>query len=89
MLPRDREGNVVEVGTLVKILNIGEEVLRLLSDDEKKHVLTMVGEVFEVFEIDEPGFIWVQKFWNRESSNPYSHMVGVCPTDVQVVRHAS
>lgn len=51
-LPKDRNGREVDVGSRVKLLGLSGRWLDELPADEKEDVLSMIGEVFEVEEID-------------------------------------
>ena len=59
---KDRNGTTVEVGIKVRVLKISESVFNRLSDDEALRVRSMEGESFEVYEIDEWGGAWVEKW---------------------------
>lgn len=54
----DRHGQPVTVGSHVRVLSIPESVLRPLPPDERADLESMLGEVFEVYEIDEWGQAW-------------------------------
>lgn len=46
----------------------------------------MIGEVFEVDEIDEFGHPWVQKSWpNQEEGKWHSHSIALEPHELEVV----
>ena len=60
----------MRVGTKVKVLALPSGVAERLEPDEAPHVRSMVGEVFEVDDIDEHGFAWVTKWWK---TGPDSH----------------
>ncbi len=58
---KDRNGNAVQVGTRVRVLNLSGKWLDDLPGDEKAAVLSMIAEVFAVEEIDKHGQPWVRK----------------------------
>ena len=68
----DRHGLPVVVGTRVRVLEIAESLKARLPADEWQELEAMVGEVFEVYEIDEYGAAWVEKAWLNEAGD-YSH----------------
>jgi hypothetical protein len=60
----DRKGQPVTVGTGVRVLEIAAFLKRDLPAEAAHELATMVGEVFEIYEIDEHGAAWVEKVWN-------------------------
>ena len=85
-LPTDKNGNVVDVGTRVRVLSLSGQWLRDLPADEKDDVYSMVGEVFEVEEIDEYGQPWVRKSWPNEAEGKcHSHSIALEPNEMEVV----
>lgn len=74
--PKDTNGNIVQVGTRVRVLSLSGRWLEELPGDEKDDVLSMIGEVFEVEEIDEYGQPWVRK---------QSHSVALASSEMEVV----
>jgi hypothetical protein len=74
--PKDRNGNVVQVGTRVRVVSLSGKWLDELPGDEKDEVLSMIGEVFEVEEIDEYGQPWVRK---------RSHSLALAACEMEVV----
>jgi hypothetical protein len=85
-LPKGRNGREVAVGARVRVISLSESFLDSLPDDEKDDVKSMIGEVFEVYEIDEYGSPWVGKGWNSEDGETYrGHHVALEPTEMEVV----
>ena len=56
----DCNGKPVLVGSRVRIVAIAAFLERNLPPDEWKCVRSMLGEVFEIYEIDDWGGAWVQ-----------------------------
>ena len=56
----DRDGKPVIVGSRVRVVAIGAFLERDLAADEWECVRSMLGQVFEVYEIDKWGGAWVQ-----------------------------
>ena len=84
--PTDRNGNAVGVGTRVRVLSLSGQWLDNLPQDEKDRVLSMIGEVFEIDEIDDYGQPWVRKSWpNQEEGTWQSHSVALEPHEMEVV----
>ena len=81
----DKDGNSVRVGSKVKVLEISSSVIGQLDDEERSYVLSMIGEVFDVYEIDEHGQAWVEKWWNQNEPNSFSHSLGLFSQQIQIV----
>jgi hypothetical protein len=82
---RDIKGNVVRVGTRVRVLKISPSVLSQLPDSEAECARSMEGEVFEVYEIDEWGGAWVEKMWRSDDGTASPHSLGLGPGQMEVV----
>jgi hypothetical protein len=49
-------------------------------------VLSMIGEIFEVEEIDEYGQPWIRKSWPNESEGKcHSHSIALEPYEMELV----
>ena len=60
--PKDRNGNVVCVGDRVRLVCLlSGNWLQELPFEEKSDVMSMIGEVFVVEEIDKFGSPWIRK----------------------------
>lgn len=85
-LATDKNGNLVEVGTRVRVLSLSGQWLHDLPLEEKDDVLSMIGEVFEVEEIDASGQPWVRKSWPNEAEGEcHSHSIALEPNEMEVV----
>ena len=83
--PKDRNGRSVAVGTRVRIVALSESFLSSLPDDELADVKSMIGEVFEVYEIDEYGSPWVGKGWETVAEGDYrGHHVALDSWEMEV-----
>jgi len=58
----DSEGQPVSAGTSVRVTHIHDSTVAPLSQLERDRVLSMLGEKFEVYEVDEWGQAWVEKW---------------------------
>jgi hypothetical protein len=85
---KDRNGIEVFVGTKVRVLSIHESVPDQLPPEEAARVKTMLGEVFSVYEIDESGSAWVEKWWYPSTDQSLSHSLGLAPAQMEVVADA-
>ena len=82
----DRNGTVVNVGSLVKLLELRGDWLTQLPAEEQERVLSMVGEVFEVEEVDEAGYPWIHKsFPGPEENMCYGHSIAPESYEIEVV----
>lgn len=83
--PTDKHGNVVSVGTHVRLLELSGQWLEQLPHDEKADVLSMIGEVFEIEEIDEYGQAWVRKSWFDSAGGMCSsHSIGLESHEMEI-----
>lgn len=84
--PRDKHGNAVRVGARVRLLGLSGRWLDELPQDEKLDVMSMVGEIFEIEEIDEFGHPWVRKSWPDEAEGRCrSHSIALEPQEMELV----
>lgn len=85
-VPKDRNGREVTVGAHVRVISLSQAFLESLPEDEKDDVRSMIGEVFEVYEIDEYGSPWVGKGWTSEDGEAYrGHHVALDSAEMEVV----
>lgn len=81
----DKNGYIVRVGSKVKVLNISTSLLVQLNDEKRPYVTSMKGEIFTVYEIDEYGQAWVEKWWRKNQRDSFSHSLGLMPVEMEVV----
>jgi hypothetical protein len=79
----DRSGRPITVGTRVRVLEIPESLVANLPVEERADVESMLGAVFEVYEIDDFGSAWVEKVWD-ESDGSCSHAIGFAPHEMEL-----
>jgi hypothetical protein len=84
----DRNGHAVAVGTRVRVVGVASSVLDRLEAPERERVLSMVGESFDVYEVDEWGGAWVEKWWNESDDKGSSHSLGLQPAEMEVCGNA-
>lgn len=75
----DRSGQTVTIGSRVRIVKLDQSPQRQLPADEWDEVATMIGEVFEVYDIDEFGSAWVERVWLRPDAGQMSQSVALAP----------
>ncbi len=66
----------MRVGDRVRLLTLTGNWLDELPDDEIDDVRSMIGEVFEIEEIDEYGQPWIRKSW-PEAGRCHSHSIAL------------
>ena len=85
-LPKDKHGNSVKVGTAVRLLSLSGKWLEELPTEERSDVISMIGQIFEVEEIDEYGKPWVCQSWPNEAEGKcHSHLIALEPDEMEVV----
>jgi hypothetical protein len=84
----DRNGAAVFVGTSVRVLAIPESVLQDLPPDEAADVASIRGEVLAVYEIDQRGHAWVEKWWHVGHKRSHSHSLALASHEMEVVQGA-
>lgn len=83
---KDRNGRSVSVGSWVRLVTLPESFLSSLPADEIDDVRSMIGELFEVNEIDQYGHAWVGKGWtNPEGDRYHGHSLALSPEEMEVV----
>ena len=84
--PKDKFGRTVRVGSKVRIVELSPSFLASLPDDEREDVRSMIGEVFNVDEIDAYGCPWVGKGWSDAASGKYrGHSIALDPHELEVI----
>jgi hypothetical protein len=85
--PKDQSGKPLQVGSRVRPLRLAGKWLDDLPEDERSDVLSMVGEVFEVEEIDEYGQAWINKSWQDDDKGSlHSHSIAPDPHEIELVK---
>lgn len=88
--PIDCNGTAVQVGSRVRVLGLSGDWFDNLPQDERVLVESMIGEEFEVEEIDQYGHPWVCKRWpNDEEGTCQSHSVALEPQEMVCVNPQS
>lgn len=85
-IPKDKHGRPVVVGSRVRLLELSPSFLESLPKEEIEDVLSMIGEVFEVYEIDEHGSPWIEKGWHFPEDEKYSsHSIALDSNEMELV----
>lgn len=84
LLPVDRNGKPVHVGSRVRLLALSGEWFESLPADEKTDVESMIGEVFEIEEVDKYGHAWIGKGWSDGGEGTYkAHSIALEPNEFE------
>lgn len=84
--PKDRKGRDVKVGSRVRLPGLSGDWLENLPSAEKDDVLSMIGQVFEVEEIDEHGRPWISRSWpNEHEGTCHSHAISLESDEMELV----
>lgn len=88
-MSKDRHGNDVVVGALVRVVRLAGKWLDELPEDERTAVLSMVGETFRVWEIDSHGHPCVMKEFPGETADSVTlHEVALDADEYELVASA-
>ena len=83
---RDCKGRIVRVGDRIRLIGLSGRWLDELPPDEKQDVLSMIGEVFAIEEVDEYGHPWVRKSWpNNEEGKCHSHSIALESIEMELL----
>ena len=82
---KDSAGRPVRVGSRVRIITLSSKFIDSLPADERAQVSEMIGDVFEVDEIDDAGRAWVTKTWDRGDGTFDSHGIALSPSETELV----
>lgn len=81
----DLRGSEVSVGTRVRVLSLPSGVIEKIEKGEVDRVLSMVGDLLEVEEIDEYGCAWVTKWWDGGPDRRNAHSLALSAENMEVV----
>ncbi len=84
-LPTDRNGRPVRVGTRVRVPEISPYLRQRLPANEWRLLQEMIGGVFPVYEVDEWGQAWVEKWWHPEGGQSFCHSLRLESHEMEVV----
>lgn len=82
----DRDGRSVIVGSIVRVLEIDQSVFTDSEQEELPRIHSMLGEELEVYEVDQWGRAWVEKWWREGDAQSTSHSLALDPSDMELVR---
>lgn len=81
----DFKGAQIYVGARVKVLSIDQSIMSELTESEVRDINSMLGEIFEVYEIDKYRQAWVEKWWHLGEGKSYSHSLGLSSNELEFI----
>jgi hypothetical protein len=81
----DRNGTPVKIRTKVRLLSFPEWLLSKEPKDESERLESMIGEVFQVCDIDKWGGVWVEKWFNKKDHISYNHSISLDSHEMEVI----
>jgi hypothetical protein len=84
-MTRDCHGREVSVGSRVRLLKVAESLRRELPPSEWTRLQGMVGQVFEISEIDEYGAAWIEKLFDDPEGGPASESYSLAADEMELV----
>ncbi len=81
----DCNGVPVEVGSKVKVISVPDTLLNKIPENEVANLKSMIGKVFTVYEIDEWGGVWVEKWFGGDSDVPNYHSLSLDSNEMEVI----
>ena len=82
----DRYGNKVEIGDVVRVLEIPPEVLDSLADDERPHIEAMLNQEYAIDDLPEEGKVSVSISWQEGEGLTAHGGLYMLPHEFELVR---
>jgi len=86
---KDKHGNLVELGDIVRVLEIAQDFLAILPEDEKPHILGMLNNEYEIDDFPEEGKASVSIWWEIEDGISGYGGLYMLPYEFELVQKAS
>ena len=80
--PCDAQGQFLREGDSVRVLRIPDELVHGLSDEAQQALKSCEGEVMTIYEVDDYGFMWVEKPVLETEDRYESHSFSMKPEDL-------
>ena len=75
---------MLQLESRVRLLKLSGQWLEELPLEEQGAVRSMIGEVFQVEDIDEHGHAWISKWW-QDGEESRCHTIAVEADEVELV----
>jgi hypothetical protein len=82
---KDCFGRNVRIGDRIRIIGFSKKFMDTLPPEDRDQVSEMIGNVFEVEEIDEVGQAWVTMWWTSVDGETDAHGIGLAPSEMEFV----
>ena len=82
---KDCFGRKVRTGDRIRIIGFSKKFMDTLPPEEHDQVSEMIGNVFDVEEIDEASQAWVTMWWNSVDGEIDAHGIGLAPSEMELV----
>jgi hypothetical protein len=84
---KDCFGRIVRIGDRIRIVGFSKQFMDSLLPGDHDQISEMIGNLFEVEEIDEAGQAWVTMWWNSEDAEMDGHGIGLAPSEMELLSH--
>jgi hypothetical protein len=84
----DKNGAEVGVGDLVRVIEIPRDII-FFEEEDRQDVSSMLGEVFEIEEIDEWGCAEVTKWWELGDGLSKCHSLHLSAHEMELVKRGA
>ena len=88
MSAKDMKGRNVIAGDRVRVRSVDQALLSSLHDEELHLVQSMIGNIFEVIEIDRYGYAIVEKQINLSDGRMLSQTMSLSSSEMELMNHA-
>ncbi len=85
----DVKGKKVLLGSFVRVLNLDEKIYDDIPQEEIEYIRSMIGEVFEIEEIDNYSQPWVTKWWLFDNGSSRCHSIPLRSQDMEVIEEVT
>jgi len=85
---KDKHGNLVELGDVVRVLKICQDYVDILLDDEKFYVMEMLNKEFPVDDFPEEGKVSVSSVWDVGDGITFHSGIYMMQHEFELVRKA-
>ena len=82
---KDCFGRIVRVGDRIRIVGFSRQFMDSLLPEDHDQISKMIGNVFEVEEIDEASQAWVTMWWASDDGEIDAHGIGLAPSEMELV----
>jgi hypothetical protein len=84
--PCDINGKIINIGCRVRVLSVSQDLMTSLPQDEIEDLKSFIGEIFEVYEIDERGGAWVEKVFEDNEKEFKTHSLRLSEYEMELIK---